>query len=253
MNNPTGDKFLYMSLKNRIKSDYSGQPYYTPLPGERELCTIYGVSRQTIRKSLQCLEKEGIIRSLHGKGTFFLGNKDFTETTISQGKREIAFYQQVVSRGNVPTSKVLIQNVEAADKIMALKLNIKIGDPVFCLQRLRYINGKLYSLSTSRISYNLCPQLMDVDFSDASLHRTLEQHGLHPYRAEKIIEIEKADEYDALRLNLKVGDPISITYTETYDANGNILEFVISKSDAYITQFEMTVFNSSPKHENRKE
>ncbi|MGN0141538.1 MAG: GntR family transcriptional regulator [Roseburia sp.] len=40
------------------------------LPSENELSALYQVSRQTVRKALQILQKEGYIYAEHGRGTF---------------------------------------------------------------------------------------------------------------------------------------------------------------------------------------
>jgi GntR family transcriptional regulator len=40
------------------------------LPSEPELAAAYSVSRATVREALQSLENEGIVRRVHGSGTF---------------------------------------------------------------------------------------------------------------------------------------------------------------------------------------
>ena len=68
-------ELLYMKLCHQLMIDYQNKPYYSPLPGERELCEIYKVSRPTVRKALEVLESEGCIVRFAGKGAFFIGNK----------------------------------------------------------------------------------------------------------------------------------------------------------------------------------
>lgn len=235
---------IYLELKDRILGEYSGAPYFSSLPSEREMCEKYGVSRPTVRKALKLLEEEGTIKVLRGKGAFFLGGDKFVENSFTVGRREISFYDQVLAQGKHPSSKVLTQDVRPADRVIAAKLNIKLGDPVFCLERVRYIDDVLFSVNSSRVPYKLCPALTALDFSgDVSLHHTLEEYGHSPYRADKVIEIARAGEYESIHLGIAAGEPIAVTYTETYDKAGRVLEYAVTKHSAYCSRFEMTVYN----------
>ena len=235
---------IYLDLVDEIIKEYEGAPYFSPMLSEREMCEKYHVSRPTIRKALQHLEGEGIIKVLRGKGAFFLGSGKLVESSFTMGRRKIGFYDQVVSQGSVPTSKVLTQDIQPADKLVAAKLKIKRGDPVFCLERVRYVDGEVFSVNSSRISYKLCPKLTEHDFSgDASLHHVLESYGHSPHHADRVIEVGHAGEYEAIHLGLAVGEPIAITHTETFDENGRVLEFAVTKHSAYKSRFEMTVYS----------
>lgn len=236
-------QLLYMQLRDSILADYKDKPYYSPLPGERELCDIYSVSRPTVRKALEILEDERCIIRLTGKGAFFIGNKEFVDANNDMRFSDIAFYNQVSLRGDYTSSKVLLQKIEIADKEVAVMLRLPKNAKVFHLERLRYINGKLYSLANAYIPYELCPELTEYDFSDRSLHNTLCQYGHVPFKADKTIEISKASEYDAMHLDLKPGDPISISSTVTYDEQGNMLEYAVTRADAYKTLIQMQVYN----------
>lgn len=235
---------IYLDLKEKILKEYDGAPYFTSMLSEREMCEKYGVSRPTIRKALQELENEGIIKILRGKGAFFLGTAKLVESSFTMGRRKISFYDQVVATGGHPSSKVLTQDVQPADKVVAAKLKIKRGDPVFCLERVRYVDGEVFSVNSSRVPYKLCPGLTTHDFSgEVSLHHVLESYGLYPHHADRVIEIGHAGEYETIHLGLSIGDPIAITHTETIDEDGRPLEYAVTKHSAYKTRFEMTVYN----------
>lgn len=235
---------IYLDLKDAILEEYKGASYFTPLPSEREMCDIYHVSRPTIRKALQALEADGVIKVLRGRGTFFLGTGKLVESSFTVGRRMISFYDQVIATGGRPSSKVLTQDVQPADNVVAAKLKIKRGDPVFCLERLRHIDGEVFSINLSRVSLKLCPKLVEHDFTgEVSLHYVLESYGLRPHHADRIIEIERAGEHEAIHLGLAVGDPIAVTHTETIDEDDNPLEYAVTKHSAYKSRFEMTVFN----------
>lgn len=233
---------LYMELKNRLLEAFSDMEYYTTIPSERELCEQFGVSRPTVRKALELLEKEQIVIRMQGKCSFFMGNKVHVDSSKSTG---IAFYNEVISKGQYTRSKILTQNLENASKPIALRLGIDENEKIFHLERLRYIEDELYSLANSFISIKLCPELLKFDFTNISLFKMLEEHGVHPYRADKVLEIKQANEYDVIHLGLNLKDPVSVMQTITYDKQGQVLEYAISRSLAYKTRYEMTAYNNS--------
>lgn len=235
-------ELLYMKLCHQLMNDYENKPYYSPLPGERELCEIYKVSRPTVRKALEVLEKDGCIVRFAGKGAFFIGNKPEEEQdTLSSSN--IAFYNQVRLRGDYTRSKVLSQKIEMADEELSNALKISKGAKIFHLERLRYINEKLWSISDAYISYDKCPELMECDFTDRSLHNTLSNYGHIPFKARRHITIKKADDYESFNLGLEKNAPICVAKTITMDAMGKPLEYSVSRSDAYNMSIELVQQN----------
>ena len=245
-------RLLYEKLQERILESYQNKSYYSPLPGERELCDIYNVSRPTVRKALEMLEKEGCIVRFPGKGAFFIGNKKRTEDTKCHTKH-IAFYNRVNLRGDYTYSKVLTQKVVLADAHIAKVLQIEEGEMVFRLERLRYINGELWSLADSYSIYSICPELMEYDYSERSLHNTMASYGHIPYRAKRHITVRRADEYEAFNLGLQPGDMVSVFETLTYDQNEELLEYSISRFDALKMSIMLDLTNQTDVCDGRTE
>lgn len=237
-------ELLYMKLCHQLMSDYENKPYYSPLPGERELCEIYKVSRPTVRKALEVLESEGCIARFAGKGAFFIGNRQEEESEDENpASTNIAFYNQVRLRGDYTRSKVLSQKIETADQEVAEALQIKQGDRVFYLERLRYINEELWSISDAYIAYEKCPELMEYDFTERSLHNTLSNYGHVPLKAKRHLTIRKADDYESFNLGLEKDAPVCVAKTITMDMTGKPLEYSVSRSDAYHMSIELVQQN----------
>ena len=56
---------IYKDLKQKIENeDY---PYQELLPSENTLITFYSCSRNTVRRAISMLAKDGYVQSLHGK------------------------------------------------------------------------------------------------------------------------------------------------------------------------------------------
>lgn len=246
-------KLLYEKLQERILETYQNKSYYSPLPGERELCDIYNVSRPTVRKALEMLEADGCIVRFPGKGAFFIGNKKKTAEDSKNHTKNIAFYNRVNLRGDYTYSKVLTQKVVLADSNIAEVLQIPEGEMVFRLERLRYINGELWSLSDSYSIFSICPELMEYDYSERSLHNTMASYGHIPYRAKRHITVRCADEYEIFVLGLQPGALICIFDTLTYDQNDNLLEWSVSRFDALKMSIKLDLTNQTDIYEGRTE
>ena len=56
---------LHEKIRAEMERLFADLAYFSPIPGERELCRLLGVSRPTVRKALDLLAEE---KGLHKKG-----------------------------------------------------------------------------------------------------------------------------------------------------------------------------------------
>ncbi len=52
------------------------------IPSERDLAKSFGISHMTVNKALACLVSKGVLKRVHGNGTFIVGDKDFISTKV---------------------------------------------------------------------------------------------------------------------------------------------------------------------------
>lgn len=239
--NKTKNKPLYKLIEEKIKEDFKELPYYSNLPGERELCIKYDVSRPTIISALNLLEEEGLIIRKERKGAFYLGNSPYTDHQLTS---IVGFFNDAKMQGKKVTNKILSQNIEKADKKIAKKLNINISDEIFILKRLRYIDGSLFSLSTSYIPIKYTEYLLHEDFTQKSLYDILSSKGIIPYKACQKVFIKPSDKYEALYLKIEEKTPICVLKSTTFTKENELIEYVEVKSEAYKTEYEMVVYNN---------
>jgi GntR family transcriptional regulator len=192
------------------------------IPGEQDLCEHYQVSRTVVRQALRELEYEGVITRQKGKGTFISRPK------ISEGlvQKLTGFYQDMVERGLKPGSKVLHQNVNPSTEKVARFLNIKPGEKVIDIQRLRYINDEPIQLVTTYIPFEICPGLAIVDLTNRSLYEYLEKEcGIFIAKGQRYIEAVLANEHEAALLGIERGAPLLMLDSVSFSEDGRPIEY----------------------------
>jgi GntR family transcriptional regulator len=192
------------------------------IPGEQDLCELYGVSRTVVRQALREMELEGVVNRRKGKGTFISLPK------ISEGlvQKLTGFYQDMVERGLKPVTKVLHQNVGPSSEKVARFLDITPGNQVIDILRLRSVNEEPIQLVTTYIPFEICPALASVDLTNRSLYEFLEKEaGVYIAKGRRYIEAVLANEAEAALLGIDRGGPLLMLDSISYSEDGKPIEY----------------------------
>lgn len=209
------------------------------IPGEQDFCKHYGVSRTVVRQALRELELEGVIDRRRGKGTFIALPK------ISEGlvQKLTGFYQDMVERGLKPGTKVLHQDVIPSNEKVARFLNIKPGEQVVDILRLRSINEEPIQLVTTYIPYELCPALASVDLTNRSLYEFLEKEcGIFIARGIRYIEAVLPNETEIALLGIERVTPLLMLDSISFSENGQPIEYYHALHRGDRSRFEVELF-----------
>jgi GntR family transcriptional regulator len=208
---------LYYQLKQWLSSRI-GSGELAPgaqLPGENELCGRFGLSRGVVRQALTELRYEGLIDRQRGRGTFVSVPK--TAEGLMSGLRGLA--DDAALRGQHVDSTVLVLRETRAGPGVAHSLDLRPGDPVVELERLRALDGEPHVLVMTYLPAAMVPGLVDRDLGGAeSLYRILrEDYGLEIVSSLRRVEATVAGAREARLLRSDPGDPLlvlrSIGYT----------------------------------------
>jgi len=228
----------YVQLTGIIKDQIS-QKVWNPgeqIPGEPDLCKIYGVSRTVVRQALDEIESEGLIERRKGKGTFVAMPK----ISESLAQKLTGFYEDMVARGFKPVTQVLRQQILECNEKIAQYLEIAPGTQVIDIKRLRSVNDSPVQVVTSYIPYSLCPKLAEVDLTNRSLYEFLETEcGLFIARGRRYIEAVAASEVDAKYLQVERGAPLIQLESISYLENGTPVEFYHARHRGDRSRFEI--------------
>ncbi|SFQ02615.1 GntR family transcriptional regulator [Salibacterium halotolerans] len=224
--------------KDIIEKMESG--YYRPgrlLPTETEFCSLYEVSRTTIRTALNHLIMEGYIYRKQGKGTFVAKGK--VQQTLSSST--MRFSDQLRAQSRTPRIKVEECREDAADKKAAQKLGINEGDPIYIVKRTRFADDEEIQFEIAYVRKDLVPDLTK-ESAARSLYDTITANGHQLNRTEEQIKIVITDEEAAASLNISTGAPCfqistitfipseeAVEYSEAY-FRGDRVEFMIERN-----------------------
>lgn len=161
--------------------DSSGQ-----LISERLLAEKFGTSRTTIRKAIDSLCNQGVLISLHGKGTFIKNIKDLRYSQSLYSVTRCAQYYKEQKMD--PIVDVLSKEIVEANILIASYLKIEKGAPVLRIQKLFRANRYVFNLTDSYVSMDLFPNLKAHDFTDPICEVLRAKYGAVPRRTENTIE-----------------------------------------------------------------
>ncbi len=190
------------------------------LPPERELAEQMGVSRMTVRQALGRLADRGLLRREQGRGTFV------SEPKLNQSLSTLSgFFEQMLSQGIIPTSRLLSREEVLASRAVAQVLGLRIGEPLYKVVRLRSGGGVPLVLETSFFPARLVPGLLEQDLERSSIYRLMERYQARPVRAIQSLEPVPAREFEAELLQIPVGAPVMLVERTAWDAQGRAVEY----------------------------
>lgn len=188
-------------LRTRIQAE--GKPG-APLPSELELAREFRVARSTIRRALAGLEEQKIIVRHQGSGTFVSD-----EPLDIHVKKLTGFIDDLMSHGLKTRAKVLERRVTTAAEAIAQRLNIKIGDPILYVSRVRYVDEVPLVRTKGYLSWELGSRVMEENLEVIPIiHLITKKYRIPIPEAEQTVEAGLADPETAGHLEVPVGSPI---------------------------------------------
>lgn len=231
---------LQLYIEKKIKSGIwePGQK----LPSEMNLCDHFNVSRTVVRQALGELASDNLIETIKGKGSFVSSQKHAWHLMQSlQG-----FYEDAVGRGQRVKTKVLeLEDVPVTSEIAEF-LQLKPGELVTKMKRLRYADDEPLVVVTTYIPKKLCPDLVNVDFTDRSLYAYLqEEYGLVIVEGTRTIESVNASEELSNLLEVEDGAALSLLRSIGWLKDGTPLEYYVAWHRGDKSRFQVRLVSAS--------
>ncbi|MGM0219463.1 GntR family transcriptional regulator [Enterococcus sp. AZ126] len=189
---------VYIDTKHKITNDH----YLVgdKLPSGKDLALLYQCSKLTVKKGLDLLVKEGILRSRSGYGTEVLRKP--MDTTHVFGPN--AGLLNIIGEEHV-TSKIHSFSIEIPSKKIAKLLKVSNKDYVYNIVRSRYIDHKPYSIEQTFMPLSIIPGLQPKHLEKSVYNYITEELNLTILTSHLWIKGDLATEMDKRFLSVEDG------------------------------------------------
>ncbi|HFU4223222.1 TPA: trehalose operon repressor [Streptococcus suis] len=212
---------IYNDLKEKIRTNM--YPAERSLPTEQQLQEMYGVSRDTVRKSLAMLTEGGLIQKVQGRGSMVL-KQEILNFPVSG----LTSYQELTASLQLSSqTEVISLDMLTVNSSLASLTGFEPFSKVWKVVRTRSIDGKISVVDTDYLAVELVPDLT-IEIAEKSIYQYLEGSlGLDIAYAQKEITVEPTsreerdlmqsqDDYLVLiKSRVYLGDTRQFQYTES--------------------------------------
>lgn len=199
------------------------------LPTERELAESLEVNRQTVRRALDELERDGLVYRLQGAGTFVSASR------ITKAFELTSFSEDMLARNMRPGSLSVDVGTAAAGQTAGYALNLSPQSPVVRIRRVRTADDIPICLEVCSIAADAVPGLEDGIEGDSLYDDLRTRFGITAVRADQEIHAVVLDEEQAAALQTPPFSPAFLVKRTTYDARSRPIEYAESvyRGDRY--------------------
>jgi len=194
------------------------------IPSETELCAKYGVARMTVRQAINNLLVDGYIYRYKGRGTFVTFNK---KEITKQDSTFLSFTNEMKILDTPVFTTLLKMEEGVADEMLAKRLMINVGDPIYYVERLRSSENMPLAFERDYLPVKMYGKIDEKIFNGSFYRYVQEELGWRIRNCEYAIEARGVTKRVAELLHQKEGEPSLYLSSVTYLENGRA--FVYSR------------------------
>jgi GntR family transcriptional regulator len=211
---------LYLVLRQRIREGAFAQD--GGFPTEQELTRDFGVSRITVRKALERLEREGAIDRQRGRGTFVTSRAPDALVSASLS----GSIENLVAMGLRTQVEVVSFDYLPAPASVAAQMDLAPGAEVQRVVRIRRYEGRPFSHLTTHVPADIGRAYTEADMRETPLLLLLERAGVSIASGEQTITARLAEPEVARLLQIEPGEALLGITRLVRDQSGRCVELV---------------------------
>jgi GntR family transcriptional regulator len=217
------------------------------LPSENELIACFNVSRFVVRQTLNNLNRQGLIQTQRGRGSFVAAQKIVKPLDILQ-----SYHAGMKKAGIEVDVRIFTKSIIAPPREITKQLALKRDQKVLLLERVAYSNGAPLNLLISHIALSNDLENKLIKFEGGSLYDFLANEcNITLTSSHNDIEIIFAGEYESRLLNCPRGVVLLQILSVSYDKKGNPLEHSRVVYPGFMFRFQFDSFKAEGVEDNK--
>lgn len=214
---------LYSQVRERLRERIADGTYgaNAKLPSESEIGALLSVSRITVRQALGDLQKEGVIFTVPGKGTFVASHRPRQDLARLEG-----FGEAMSRKGHRIVNRVVKHALVDAAPDVALRLGRPSGAPVSEIHRVRCLDGVPVSFEITYLPPAIGERLRHENLAERDIFAILEtDYAIALGHADIQISAVNADAALSRALEVAPGTALLRIERLTVTASGEPIDF----------------------------
>ncbi|WP_407308171.1 GntR family transcriptional regulator [Desulfosporosinus sp. SB140] len=226
---------LHVQIKDCLKNEILQGNLERKIPSEKELMDIFSVSRTTIREAIGALDREGVVKKIHGKGTFVT-----LRPIQEQWMGNISTFSETIERaGMKPGAKLISKGIKSSPQFISDMFG---GQEYYVIERLRTANDRIMAVERKCFEVGIGLKLENYDLN-SNIYKLLEFNiGIKPWTAKEVVTSNNPSKEDAALLGIPKASSVLVIERSTWDPEGVLIEFVstIFRADKYSVNINMS-------------
>ena len=230
----------YRDIADGIRQKIKNQEYTfgQKLPYEYVLCMSYHCNKETMKKALDILVKEGLIIRRRGAGTFVKDYDPAMDNPVSKFGRGLTAQYEGIKE---VTSEILEFEVVPADEHLSEELQIDVGDFVYHIIRLRFLDKIPHLIDITYIPISVVPNLK-LQHLKGSVYGYIEKVlKLKIQSCHLTINAALSTPLEQQYLGLKENEPYIQEEQISFLSNGSIFEYTLSRQHFSHFEFQTVI------------
>lgn len=208
---------LYHQIVSYLRAEIQSGTFAPgdPLPSEAALQEQFQVSRVTVRRALRELQRDGLVTSKKGKGSFVtfepIEHELDTFQTLTDALARYGFPRQV---------ELLFYGEVKPPPAVRADLQLAATEKALLVKRRHLANGVPVALTVMHVAPQFTDGLTADDFLENPIYDLMETKGIPPVQVQRLITATSATREVAAALDVPVGSPTLTMLSRSHTGDG---------------------------------